>query len=1375
MSGILDMIIRKINNKISENTLINLFLEKLTSFPNRTAVSCMGNSLTYMELTDRLLPLAAYLQHKGIRKDECVGIYVEPSLDLMIGIWGILFSGAAYLPLAPEYPAERIRFMVLNTKVKIIFSQEKLREQLKELLPNDIEIITEVDLKKFATINNDFLSYPHPNENLSNHLAYVIYTSGSTGQPKGVMIEHYSITNQLRWMSSEFNLNEFSTVLQKTPISFDAAQWEILAVCCGSHVVIGAPGIYRDPDRLIHSIINKNIHVLQCVPTLLQALVDNDKFIECKSLKQIFCGGEVLSKKLAIDLFNVMPEVDLINLYGPTECTINASAYQVDKNNLHNMSNALSIGKPVLNTHFYVLDNNKNIVDDNQIGELYIGGDQLARGYFNRIDLTLEKFISYRFNNNTRVERLYRTGDLVCQMTDGTFQFFGRIDNQIKLRGFRIELDEIKLAIEKHEWVKYAGIVVKTDSNTGFQKLIACVELNTKEAALMDQGNHDQHHQSKENKLQVKMQLSHSGCRSDKEIRDKFTIKLPFKNPTKKQRALAFARKTYRFYEGGLLDINVILQLLKNREIKSAKNNIASFNLIELGHILRNFGQFISKQRLLPKYAYASPGALYATQLYLAINNVAGIPDGYYYYHPIYHQLYLINTNKTIKNTQITVTFIGKKSAIESIYKNNILEVLEIEAGHMLGLFDLVLPKHSLKIGKGEYCPEIKNKLYCADEDYYLGTFPIITNDFVMNDEYLDIYIQSHESKVNHLPAGLYQYTNGNLDKVSNDVIQKKHVIAINQSVYEKASFGIILISRNSNEWLQYIELGRKLQHLQMNQLKLGLMSSGYSSKSGDDLPSAKPLQTILKNIGRDSGPFYFCIGGLVSDAQITSDGMNEDIVHAKGPSELLKDDLSHLLPDFMIPNKIMILDHLPQTVNGKIDYKTLEKLLAREEHFTKSNANLIAPRNREEAIILDIWKKIMKIEEASVTDNFFDAGGNSLLAMILINEISKKLGCEIPAQILFETPTIEKLALTINNQCDKKISRIIPLSLSGTNAPIFCWPGLGGYPMNLRLLANHVRLNRPFYGIQASGLNNCEIPGSSIITIAVEDIKAIKKIQANGPYTLWGYSFGAKIAFEAAYQLEEAGEIVENLFLIAPGSPRVDFYENTQHLNKIDFTNKNFISILYSVFAKKIKSKSLDECLNVVKDEKGFIDFICVTFKNLDRTIVKRIVNVVCKNYNFQYTDKELFKRNVRTPITIIKAKGDETSFFESHFIDSINPPTTIELPVNHYDILKKSGVEILAETIHQQLTDISTTKKINGENNMPHINIKHFPINLSLEQKNELIRRLTESIQNVFGCQENVISIALEPINKELWQEQVYIPEIQKKWDLLCKIPNY
>ncbi|MCX2180791.1 amino acid adenylation domain-containing protein [Streptomyces sp. SKN60] len=1245
-------------------TLDRLLRAQADARPDHIAVAFQDDTLTFHELHEGAAVLATYLRTLGVTADQRIGVHVEPSLELVIGTWGVVLSGGAYVPLSPEYPEERLRYMIEDSGARIVFTQEAFRDRVAELAPSGTTVVTLRDAVQYAW-RTAGAEQPIVDAELDpSQLAYVIYTSGSTGKPKGVMVEHRSIVSQMEWMAAEHRLGPGETVVQKTPMSFDAAQWEILAPAVGARVAMGPPGVYRDPEGLIDTVRRHDVTMLQCVPTLLQALVDTERLASCTSLRRVYSGGEILSRNLAVQVLGELPDADLVNLYGPTECTINASSHTVDRATVAAGPAAIPIGRPAYETAFHIRD-----------GELCIGGVQVARGYLDRPELTAEKFVTGEDG-----QRLYRTGDLATLDEDGTVQFAGRADNQVKLRGFRVELDEIALAIEDHDWVKNAAVIVKNEPRTGFQNLVACVELSPKEAALMDQGNHGAHHQSKESKLQVKAQLSNAGTLDAAALAGRPVVELPGRTASERMRRTVFARKTYRFYDGGPVTRADVLTALARRPEAIGSRALGTLTAADLGEILRWFGQFHSEQRLLPKYGYASPGALYATRLYVELRGVAGLEPGTYYYHPVHHQLYLMEPMEPGAgdgDPLVRFGFHGTWEAIEPVYKNNIREVLEIETGHMVGLFEEILPPLGLDI-----------RPVRGGEGTELATFELTPYDGESaSGPEVDLYVQAHPGRIADLDAGQYAYEGGELVRIADGVVEKKHVIAINQAVYERASLGVTVISRGAETWRSYIDLGRALQRLQLGGHGLGFMSSGYSSMSGHPLPAARRMDEVLAEAGRPTGPSYFFVGGRVSEQQRLDEGMYEDTVHMKGPAEMIRDDLVRQLPDYMIPNRVVVLDRLPLSANGKVDTKALGELAL-------VNAGLhgrphVPPRTRTERRLAEIWAAALKYEEVeavSVQDDFFESGGNSLIAVALITKINRAFADPegdaapgLPLQILFECPTIEKLAHRVDGAAAAPASRLVRLHAAGAQSPVYCWPGLGGYTMNLRFLAEEIGLDRPFYGVQAHGINRGESPYATIREMAEADVAAIRRRQPSGPYTLWGYSFGARVAFEAAHRLEAAGEQVEHLFLIAPGSPKV---RAESAAGGASYANPGFTQILWSVFAG-----ALGEVPASVSDTESFVKHVAESFPALDPELVGRIVAIVEKTFEFTYTFRELTERTVSCPVTVFKARGDDYSFLEEATGWSERPPTVVELDADHYGLLRAPELKELVKKIRYRM----------------------------------------------------------------------------------------
>ncbi|MEW5290901.1 amino acid adenylation domain-containing protein [Erwinia papayae] len=1263
----------------SSDGLLAMLEKQAAHRPENIAVKDDCSSLNYRDFLQTIRRNATTLHSMIDESVQFIGLYCDPSVAMICGAWSILAAGRGYLPLAPDYPAERLRYMMHDSGIKVVLTQTHLKAQLAHIAGAGVKIISCDELQDATT---DALSPVLPVQR--EPLAYMIYTSGSTGKPKGVVVTGANISHQMAWLKKEFGFDHQDRILQKTPVSFDAAQWEILAPAFGSQLVVAAKNCYRDPDAMIETLQNHRITVLQCVPTLLQALVGHPLFPDCLTLKKVFSGGEILTRNLAVEFFQRLPQATLTNLYGPTECTINASSFTLEPESVEGYPDAIAIGRPVADTLYHVLDSAGAPVKPGETGELYISGLQVAQGYWQRPDLTREKFITLPGNTTPGHHRLYRTGDLVRQDSSGNTFFVGRADNQIKLRGYRVELDEIRLAIENHHWVKTAAVIVKQDPRSGFQTLIACVELDKRQAALMDQDNHDSHHISKSSKFQVRAQLSNAGCRQLSTEQRAQSIALAFKEPDREQRKIAFGRKTYRFFAGDtpLTEQRLIGVLSCQPPAGEVPPGQRTLTAEAFGIMLRYFGQFINEERLLPKYAYASPGALYATQLYLELSGVAGLPTGIYYYHPIEHLLVPVAPLVATTEPWIKLHFIGNRDAIQPVYKNNLREVLEMEAGHMLGLFDQLLPAFGLHAERsasqrGELPFWYEGKEY----DDYLGGYLVSRRPARPDAAQIERYLQIHQP-TGGLQPGLYVFRQGALHFLTDSMLQKKDVIAINQRVFERAQFGISVVCNGADPDEHYTLVGREMHRLQSNDQLLGMMSSGYSSKSQHDLPAAVTLRSILAENKLPMDCLYFCLGGSISEAQYLHEGMNEDRIHMQGPVELLKEDLTAQLPKYMVPNKVIIVDNLPHTANGKID---LQALKARTElHDTAESGEKTPLSTALEQAVGKIWCAVMKWETVFANDDFFEGGGNSLTAVALVNRINRHFNIKLPLQVIFQTPTISGLAAAVAacRQSDVDCSRLIKLN-AFSERPVFCWPGLGGYPLNLRQLAENLPDQRAFFGVQALGINEGEAPLQTIQQMALADIAQIKAVQPRGPYTLWGYSFGARVAFETAAQLEAQGEEVETLCLLAPGAPVTQMEREQRYEHKAAFNNPVFLAILFSVFAHQIDGPLLARCLAQCQTREAFIAFICQRFPLLHEEIVERIIRIVEITYDFSYAFDELQNRQLRAPVTIVKAQGDHYSFLDNASGFSLQPPTLIELNVDHYAVLKSQGIDELLQKL--------------------------------------------------------------------------------------------
>jgi len=444
-----------------EGCLYEHFEAQVSRTPDAVAVVFEGARLTYLELDRKANQLARYLRSLGVRPNDLVAICMERSLDLVVALLGTLKSGGAYVPVDPDYPKERVDFM-LEDLGGLVLSQSKIAKALGLEGSVNRTICLDTDwgtIGTFVDTTLERVDFDLQRVNTSNDLAYVIYTSGSTGKPKGALNSHRGICNRLLWMQDTYCLTESDTVLQKTPFSFDVSVWEFFwPLMAGARMVLAKPGGHRDGRYLVELIKRERVSVLHFVPSMLRLFLEEPDLRACTSLRDVICSGEALSLELQ-DRFFKRLDARLHNLYGPTEAAIDVTfwACQQGENRL-----SIPIGKPVANTRIYILDSNMEPVPIGQEGELYIGGVQVGLGYLNRPDLTEKSFLSDPFVSDPNA-RLYKTGDLARYLPDGNIEFLGRIDHQVKIRGYRIELGEIEHVAQTHPDVKQCIVLARED------------------------------------------------------------------------------------------------------------------------------------------------------------------------------------------------------------------------------------------------------------------------------------------------------------------------------------------------------------------------------------------------------------------------------------------------------------------------------------------------------------------------------------------------------------------------------------------------------------------------------------------------------------------------------------------------------------------------------------------------------------------------------------------------------------------------------------------------------------------------------------------------------------------------------------------------
>ncbi|MDP4489543.1 amino acid adenylation domain-containing protein, partial [Pseudoalteromonas piscicida] len=436
--------------------LHTLFEQQVAAYPDKVAVVFEAASLTYQQLNDKANQLAHYLiARHGVSPDTLVGLCVPRSLEMVIGILGILKAGGAYVPLDPSYPPERLSYMLDDAGLEVVLSHSDVAEVLCEFEGDVIALDGMAQGEEHCCASYPTAGLCPAEQGLTaSHLAYVIYTSGSTGRPKGVMVEHGNAIAMISWALNSYTKNEISVVLASTSLNFDLSVYELFAPLSGGCKL-----------RIVKNILDlasldqaDEITLINTVPSAMDALLKLG--IGLKALKVINLAGEALKASLVNNLLAFYPGIAVCNLYGPSEDTTYSTAARFEKV----LARAPHIGKVITNSIGLILNEAQQLVPYGVVGELYLGGDGVTRGYWNRPSLTAERFIDNPFydeNNPCSARRLYRTGDLVRYLPDGNIDFLGRADDQVKIRGFRIEIGEIETQLVLQTLVDSALVMAK--------------------------------------------------------------------------------------------------------------------------------------------------------------------------------------------------------------------------------------------------------------------------------------------------------------------------------------------------------------------------------------------------------------------------------------------------------------------------------------------------------------------------------------------------------------------------------------------------------------------------------------------------------------------------------------------------------------------------------------------------------------------------------------------------------------------------------------------------------------------------------------------------------------------------------------------------
>jgi amino acid adenylation domain-containing protein len=1272
---------------LTDKCLHHLFEEQVERSPDNIATIFGDKQLTYRELNQRANQLAHHLQTLGVGPEVLVGICVERSLDMVVGLLGILKAGGAYLPLDPNYPQERLAMMLTEAQPLILLSQSHLLDRL----PNtSAKIIT---LDKAGAIDGP-LSNPTSIGKPEN-LAYVIYTSGSTGRPKGVQIIHQALTNLLTSMQQRPGLASQDILVAVTTLAFDIAALEIyLPLIVGARLVIAPQDTVADGSRLKSLMHDSKATVMQATPTTWRLLLLSGWQNETRI--KIFCGGEVLPNPLAKQLLALSDSV--WNLYGPTETTIWSTVHQVKEVT----DKPISIGKAIANTSVYILNQRLAAVPIGAVGDLYIGGAGLAKGYLNRPEETAEKFIPNPFGQ----ERLYRTGDLARQLPDGNLEFLGRVDDQVKLRGFRIELGEIEAVLNQHSAVEQSVVAVK-ERAAGEKQLVAYVK---PAAQSVDAAGEEEH----VTLWEILFDQIYSLDRTDDLNFNTAGWKSSYTGqpiPAEEMREWVdetvtriLALKPKRVLEIGCGTGLLLARIAPHCEhytgtdfSQTAINHTRQMceQIDHLGHVtLRkgfadDFGGFEVNQFdtiLLNSVVQYFPDINYLERVIAGALHVLK-PGGVIFIGDVRHydlletfhtsvQIYQANDNLTVQQLKQHVQR-QQGNEKELLVSPDFFPSLAQQDDHIGHI--QVQPKY------GQAENELTKFRY--DVILHAGHPESLQSEIVWHDwRELEPRLSAIESLLESEVAqafGLHHVPNRRLQSERyartwlNEAKPTATVEDYRRSLGQQREAGISL---------------NQLRHLAWNhgwQVEVSWLNVMHDSEFELVFSrSSQPAQFARRSPGIELSKY--------ANMPAQKNRASELI-----PS--LQASLKEKLPDYMLPDAFVLLDEFPLTSNGKLDRR---KLPEPDRSDLMTGSEFASPQTPTEEILARLWGEILGLGQVGRYDNFFELGGHSLLATRLVARVRQTFKVDLSLRRLFERPTLTAVAdfidhpygQTGNEQaglavgqyraatdspsiiCSQTLpAHLITLQPEGARCPLFLVHPLAGLVFPYHELALQLGPDQPVYGLQSIGIAGEASPLIKIEDMAEHYLAAIRQVQPEGPYRLAGWSFGGKLALEMAQQLQKAGQQVALLAIIDTRLYATRF-ATFWHGSRVLLTS--MLPHLWPYLSDYLKSQPVEPGVNT-------------KLSNFKMSEFKRLLQIFQANVR---ADSRYKPQRYPGQVILFKtAAQDSTGGWGDIAADGVE---LHQIPGHHMNLLRSPQVQILAEKLSARLCQ---TDEVNTKSALP------------------------------------------------------------------------
>jgi amino acid adenylation domain-containing protein len=1110
------------------------FVAQAARTPDALAVVGSEESLTYRQLDERSNQLARELIKLGVTSEVRVGLLQERTPDLLVSLLAVLKAGGAYVPLDPAFPRARLAYLLEDSAPTVVLTTSELWQQLGlEAAPSTHVLCLDQQREHLERHSVATL----PPRATADDLAYLIYTSGSTGQPKGVAIPRNALANHAGYFVERYELAPGDRVLQAISLSFDAAGEEIFpALVAGQTLVLVSDPRHLTGRQLLESCRRHQIALLH-LPTALWhecvAELPTQDGTAIPSLKCVLVGGETpRTDRLAQWQAFVGPRVRFLHAYGVTEATISSTIFELPHGISLSDLARLPIGTPIANSRAYVLDAQQQPVPAGAIGQLYVAGAGLARSYWRRPDLTAE-----RFPTLTQLgERLYATGDLVRWSATGQLEFCGRCDEQIKLRGLRIEPGEIQRALTDTGQVRSALVALRND-DAGQPRLTAYVVPN--EPA--DSSDCDHQHVDQWETL-FDATYRQASAASDP------TFNIAGWNSTYTQTPIPAAEM--RSWVDETCDRIRALQPKRVLEIGCGSGLI-------LWRVAPHCQRYVATdfsaatidrlQSLLREPQFASlPVELHQRRA----DEFHGLPRGEF-------DVVVINS---------VVQYFPSAEYLRTVLRGA-LECLR--PGGTLYLGDI--RSHELW-----HAMASSVELFQASDDCPLDDLRRRVERRQQREQELLVSGRFFAEFIAQECPGASLSLERKLGPAPNELNKFRYEVAIqlstsNQSTHPathefESWWDALATSGDAPHHAAWIIRNVADPRLQDDLAQTELLDTGVEGTAADLRASVSEhpgdlLQSLAEFATANGRRLHLALRGDALPGTFDAvflPGDNElslaEVVPYRLPSNTagplsnrpaqrdeqrtfvrqLRQQLAHRLPSYMLPSPIEVIDRIPLTVHGKIDFAALPAPRA----GAAAERDVRTPRDEMETQLVEIWSTLLDVSTVGIDDDFFELGGHSLLAVRMMTRIEEQFGRRLALGTLFQRPTVEYLAEILRRPADESEHEpLIPIQPRGHQRPLFCVHPAGGTVFCYRELAQQLGFDQPVFGLEAAGLDGATPAIADFSRMAASYVAAIKRQQPTGPYRLAGWSLGGNLAFEMARQLESAGDQVEWLGLLDAGT----------------------------------------------------------------------------------------------------------------------------------------------------------------------------------------------------------------------------------------------